>query len=52
MLLILVSAVVSCLVSYATAKYCFKQIDAYVKETTEELSDALDKFMDFCLKNK
>jgi len=31
---------------------CFDQIDRYVKDMTDELRDALDKFMDYCLRSK
>ncbi len=51
-LVILTSAIVSCAVSYVTVKCCFGKIDTYVKDMTDELHDALNKFMDYCLKNK
>lgn len=45
MLTIVISAVVSFLVAYVTAKRCFDKIDGYVQDMTAQLKAALDEFM-------
>lgn len=53
---ILVSVVVSCIASYMvsrfTIKRCFDAIDNYVKETTDELHDALGKLIELRQQSK
>ncbi|MBD5099540.1 MAG: hypothetical protein HDT35_08385 [Clostridiales bacterium] len=45
MLTIVISAVVSFLVAYVTAKRCFDKIDGYVQDVTAKLKTALDEFI-------
>ena len=52
MLTIMVSAVVSFLVAYVTAKRCFDKIDGYVQDVTAQLEAALDEFMNRFGKNQ
>ncbi|MBD5232103.1 MAG: hypothetical protein HDS66_08140 [Bacteroidales bacterium] len=51
-LTIVVSAVVSFLVAYVTAKRCFDKIDGYVRDVTDQLKTALDEFMNRFGKNQ